>query len=252
MMKRDELLEELGLTPIWYLREKQIATHPSEDEARESASTKVRENTQEIAHQSDCITDINQRAQRIAALEWDALAEDIASCRACALCERRHKTVPGVGDHSARWLFIGEGPGAEEDKQGEPFVGQAGKLLDQMLRALNMNRHQEVYIANVVKCRPPGNRAPSPQEAETCRPYLERQITLIQPKIIVALGKSAVSLLLSTDASIASLRGRIHHYRDIPLVVTYHPAYLLRSLTEKAKAWEDLLLARKEIQKSER
>ncbi len=155
------------------------------------------------------------------------------------------KAVPGVGDKNARWLFVGEGPGAEEDKQGEPFVGQAGKLLNQMLQALGMTRTKEVYIANVVKCRPPGNRAPAPQEAEACRPYLERQITLIQPEIIVALGKSAASLLLNTDVSIASLRGRAHQYHNIPLVVTYHPAYLLRSLTEKAKAWEDLLFARK-------
>jgi DNA polymerase len=140
---------------------------------------------------------------------------------------------------------VGEGPGAEEDAKGEPFVGQAGKLLDAMLAALGMRRGENVYIANVVKCRPPNNRTPEPAEAEACRPYLERQIALIRPKLIVALGKSAASLLLRTDATIASLRGRRHRYGDTPLVVTYHPAYLLRNLPDKAKAWEDLLFARR-------
>jgi len=148
---------------------------------------------------------------------------------------------------NAQWMLIGEAPGAEEDARGEPFVGQAGKLLDNMLTALGMNRRENVYIANVQKCRPPGNRTPEPLEVDACRPYLERQVALIRPKLILALGKSAASLLLGTDASIASLRGREHRFRDVPLVVTYHPAYLLRSLHEKAKAWEDLLLARRTL-----
>jgi DNA polymerase len=185
------------------------------------------------------------RLARIAALEWSALDADIDACNACGLCRTRNRSVPGVGDRKARWLFVGEAPGAEEDARGEPFVGQAGKLLDNMLAALGMSRHEGVYIANVLKCRPPGNRAPEPQEAQACQPYLERQIALIRPSLIVALGKSAASLLLGTDASIASLRGRVHRWQSIPLVVTYHPAYLLRSLQDKAKAWEDLLLARK-------
>ncbi len=238
-MNRDELLDELGLTPVWRLREKQILAESLSN--AEAEAPKVSEQT----NNDNVDSDADRRRQRITALNWEGFADDVAACRACVLCERRLKAVPGVGDKNARWLFVGEGPGAEEDKQGEPFVGQAGKLLNQMLQALGMTRTKEVYIANVVKCRPPGNRAPAPQEAEACRPYLERQITLIQPEIIVALGKSAASLLLNTDVSIASLRGRAHQYHNIPLVVTYHPAYLLRSLTEKAKAWEDLLFARK-------
>jgi len=160
--------------------------------------------------------------------------------------------VPGVGDVAAEWLFVGEAPGADEDSRGEPFVGQAGRLLDNMHAALGMARGRNVYIANVLKCRPPNNRTPEPAEAEACRPYLERQVELIRPKLIVALGKSAASLLLGTDASIASLRGRLHRYQGVPLVVTYHPAYLLRALHDKSKAWEDLLLARRSVAESAR
>ena len=174
-------------------------------------------------------------------------AAAVDACTACGLCRTRRKSVPGVGDRNADWLFVGEAPGAEEDARGEPFVGQAGRLLDNMLAALGMARDRNVYIANVLKCRPPNNRAPEPAEAEACRPYLERQIALLQPKLIVALGKSAAALLLGTDATIASLRGRVHRYRGVPLIVTYHPAYLLRSLPDKAKAWEDLLLARRTV-----
>jgi DNA polymerase len=161
------------------------------------------------------------------------------------LHEKRTQAVFGVGDENADWLFIGEGPGAEEDAKGEPFVGQAGKLLDSMLAAIGLKRGDNVYIANVVKCRPPGNRNPEPQEAQQCEPYLEQQIALIQPKLIVALGRIAVQNLLKADTTIASLRGRLHDYRGIPLIVTYHPAYLLRNLPDKAKAWADLCFARK-------
>jgi DNA polymerase len=153
--------------------------------------------------------------------------------------------VPGVGDTHAEWLFVGEAPGSEEDARGEPFVGQAGRLLDNMLAALGLGRGDRVYIANVLKCRPPGNRPPEPLEVDACLPYLDRQIALIRPRLIVALGKSAATALLQVDATIASLRGRVHRYRDLPLVVTYHPAYLLRNLADKAKAWEDLVLARR-------
>jgi len=151
--------------------------------------------------------------------------------------------VFGVGDEQADWLFVGEGPGADEDAQGEPFVGQAGKLLDNMLAAINLKRGAGVYIANIVKCRPPGNRNPQPDEAQACAQYLNRQIALIRPKLIIALGKVAAVNLLGHDASIASLRGRVHDCRGIPLIVTYHPAYLLRTLPDKAKAWEDLCFA---------
>jgi DNA polymerase len=151
--------------------------------------------------------------------------------------------VFGVGDEAAEWLFIGEGPGAEEDAKGEPFVGQAGKLLDNMLAAIKLKRGHNVYIANVVKCRPPGNRNPEPGEVAQCEPYLHRQIAMIKPKLIVALGKVAAVNLLKREAAVASMRGKIHQYQGIPLIVTYHPAYLLRSLPEKAKAWTDLCFA---------
>jgi len=180
-------------------------------------------------------------------LGWKELREAVAACTRCGLCKARKQAVFGVGAESGPWLFVGEGPGADEDEQGEPFVGQAGKLLDSMLAALGLERGRDVYIANVVKCRPPGNRTPTLEEAAACASFLYRQIELIAPKIIVALGKTAATRLLGNEASLASLRGRVHRYRGMPLVVTYHPAYLLRSLPEKAKAWEDLLYARRTL-----
>jgi DNA polymerase len=177
-------------------------------------------------------------------LDWVALKAEVAACTACPLHAKRTQTVFGVGDEKADWLFVGEGPGAEEDARGEPFVGQAGKLLDNMLAAIGLRRGRNVYIANVVKCRPPGNRNPEPPEAAACEPFLTRQIALIQPKLVIALGRVAALNLLARDATIASLRGRLHDYRGTPLVVTYHPAYLLRNLPDKAKAWEDLCFAR--------
>ena len=153
----------------------------------------------------------------------------------------------GVGDESAQWMLVGEAPGADEDRLGEPFVGQAGKLLDSMLAAINLERGKNVYIANVLKCRPPGNRNPESEEVATCSPYLVRQIELIQPKLILAMGRFAVQTLLNTGATIASLRGKVHQYHGVPLIVTYHPAYLLRNLPDKAKAWADLVFARKTI-----
>ena len=189
------------------------------------------------------------RVARMATMDWAELEAETAACSACGLCKQRKQAVFGVGAASAPWLFVGEGPGAEEDEQGEPFVGQAGKLLDAMLAAAGLQRGREVYIANVVKCRPPGNRTPTLDEAAACAPLLDRQIELIQPKLIVALGKTAVIRLTGSDASMASMRGSLHRYRGIPLVATYHPAYLLRSLTEKLKAWEDMMLARHEIAK---
>jgi DNA polymerase len=177
-------------------------------------------------------------------LDWDTLAARVASCERCRLCERRTNTVFGVGDREADWMLIGEAPGENEDKQGEPFVGQAGRLLDSMLRAVTLARDSNVYIANVIKCRPPGNRNPEPDEVARCEPYLQRQVALVKPKVIVALGRFAAQSLLKTEASIASLRGRVHRYEGVPVIVTYHPAYLLRSLPDKAKAWADLCLAR--------
>jgi uracil-DNA glycosylase len=184
-------------------------------------------------------------AGAVGTMDWAQLREAVRTCRACGLCAQRKQAVFGVGAESAPWLFVGEGPGADEDELGDPFVGQAGRLLDGMLAAIGLARGREVYIANVVKCRPPGNRTPTPEESQACAPFLDRQIDLIGPRLIVALGKTAATRLLGTDASLGSLRGRTHRYRGMPVVVTYHPAYLLRTLPDKAKAWEDLLFARR-------
>jgi uracil-DNA glycosylase family 4 len=186
---------------------------------------------------------IDDTRSEIAALDWDTLAARVSNCQRCRLCERRTNAVFGVGDREADWMLIGEAPGENEDKQGEPFVGQAGKLLDSMLRAVTLSREQNVFIANVIKCRPPGNRNPEPDEVARCEPYLQRQVALVKPKLIVALGRFAAQSLLKTEASIASLRGRVHDYEGVPVIVTYHPAYLLRSLPDKAKAWADVCLA---------
>ena len=189
------------------------------------------------------------RALRINSLDWPRLAGDAANCQACGLCQQRQQVVVGVGATNAPWLFIGEAPGTEEDQGGEPFVGPSGKLLDAMLTAAGLQRGREVYITNVVKCRPPGNRTPTVDEAAACAPYLDRQIDLIKPKIIVALGKSAITRLTGTDAPMASLRGQLFRYRGIPVVATYHPSYLLHKLPEKLKAWEDLVFAKREFGK---
>ena len=179
--------------------------------------------------------------------DWAGLRGVVKDCPACKLCRTRTQTVFGVGSETAPLMVIGEGPGADEDARGEPFVGRAGKLLDEMLKAIGRSRtqaasEQAVFIANVVKCRPPGNRDPEADEVEACRPYLDRQIELVQPKLIVALGRVAAQRLLATDAPLSRLRGPLHHYGPMrtPVLVTYHPAYLLRSPREKAKSWEDL------------
>lgn len=174
--------------------------------------------------------------------EWETLEREVSVCRKCDLCETRTQTVFGAGDKNADWLFIGEGPGQQEDLQGKPFVGKAGLLLTEMLRAIGLSR-DEVFITNIVKCRPPNNRDPKPHEAESCSNYLERQFHLIRPKIIVALGRIAAQRLLKTDAPIGKLRGRVHDFLGTPVVIVYHPAYLLRSPLEKRKAWQDLLFA---------
>jgi DNA polymerase len=185
----------------------------------------------------------------VGALDWAALRQCVASCTACALGSSRTQTVFGVGPVSARWMLVGEAPGAEEDRLGEPFVGKAGRLLDNMLSAVGLNRDRDVYIANVLKCRPPRNRDPLPDEVARCEPYLKRQIELLSPDLVLVMGRFAAQTLLGTEASIASLRGRLHGItvggRRVPVVVTYHPAYLLRNLHDKAKSWADLLYARR-------
>ena len=201
----------MGLAPVWRLRQRSVSSPSTE------------------------------------ASDWSRLEREVPACTACALHKSRTQTVLGVGDRDADWLLVGEAPGAEEDRLGEPFVGQAGRLLDNMLAAIGLARGANVYIANVLKCRPPGNRNPEPGEVAQCTPFLLRQIALIQPRIIVAMGRFAAQTLLGSDATIASLRGRVHRYAGVPLVVTYHPAYLLRNLPDKSKAWTDLLLARRTV-----
>ena len=214
MTRRYEVLKEMGLTPVWRLRDAEVSQPESSSPEK----------------------------------EWIELKQAVPACTACGLHKTRTQTVLGVGDEQADWLFIGEAPGAEEDRLGEPFVGQAGKLLDNMLAAIGLNRAENVYICNVLKCRPPGNRNPEPEEVAQCSPHLAKQIALIQPKLIIAMGRFAAQTLLNSDASIASLRGRLHQYGGLPLIVTYHPAYLLRNLPDKSKAWEDLVLARRTMQ----
>jgi uracil-DNA glycosylase len=201
MSRREEVLAEMGLAPVWVLRDRKKPPG------------------------------------------WAELKQAVPACTACGLHKSRTQTVLGVGDEQADWMLIGEAPGAEEDRLGEPFVGQAGRLLDNMLAAIDLRRGENVYIANVLKCRPPSNRNPEPEEVAKCSPHLRRQIELVAPKLILAMGRFAAQALLDTDASIASLRGRVHAYAGVPLIVTYHPAYLLRSLPDKAKAWEDLVFA---------
>ncbi len=186
----------------------------------------------------------------IARMDWAELRSSVAACSACKLCQGRTQTVFGVGSVQADWLVVGEAPGEQEDAQGEPFVGKSGQLLDNMLRAIGVSRDasgsdpaRQAYIANSVKCRPPGNRNPAPDELAQCEPFLVRQIALLQPKIILAMGRFAVQSLLRSAEPIGRLRGRVHHYQGVPLIVTYHPAYLLRNLDEKARAWDDLCLA---------
>ncbi|MBC7438050.1 MAG: uracil-DNA glycosylase [Bdellovibrionales bacterium] len=189
----------------------------------------------------------------IATMDWAALEQAVAGCRACALCGSRKNTVFGVGSQRADWLVVGEAPGENEDLAGEPFVGQAGKLLDNMLKAIGLSRQgdaaQGAYVANVLKCRPPANRNPLPEEVTQCEPYLRRQVELLQPKIILALGRFAVQSLLQSNEPIGKLRGRVHEYHGVPVIVSYHPAYLLRSLPEKAKAWADLCMALEVMQR---
>ena len=213
MSRRAAVLAEMGISPVWKLREKASPGAPP--------------------------------AAPVSPVGWIPLKSTVSGCVKCGLHETRTNTVFGVGDENADWMLIGEAPGAEEDRLGDPFVGQAGKLLDNMLAAIGLSRRKNVYIANVLKCRPPGNRNPTPEEVAQCSPHLLQQIELIRPKLILAMGRFAAQTLLETSASIASLRGRVHRYAGVPLIVTYHPAYLLRTLEDKAKAWEDLVFAKK-------
>ena len=217
-LPREERLKELGLWPVWQRRASPAA--PA----------------------------VDGEANPFATMDWAELRQAVLDCRVCALHQGRTQGVFGVGDIRAERLCVGEAPGADEDRLGEPFVGQAGKLLDAMLAAIDLKRGENVYIANVLKSRPPGNRDPLPAEVAACLPYLERQVALIRPKVILAFGRFAAQSLLQTDTALSKLRGQVHEYRGTPLIVTYHPAYLLRTPADKAKAWEDLVRARRLMQ----
>lgn len=247
-LSRKQMLDEMGLTPQWVMREQPGA--PGEASTAGNIPTSFSASKPALTTETGVsfVESGPERLQHIAGLGWDQLRQSIADCRACGLCAQRKQTVPGVGDENAGWLFVGEGPGAEEDVRGEPFVGVAGRLLDAMLAAIDLRRGENVYIANAVKCRPPGNRTPEAAEIAVCAPYLKRQIALIKPRLIVLLGRAAVHAVLGEQGSLSGLRGKFLAYRDgeteIPVIVTYHPAYLLRTLPDKAKAWEDLCRAR--------
>jgi len=257
-LTRARLLRELGVGPEWRLRGADESTVTVADEA-EVASAPIAESSVESPDPQRARDTMPQRVApapsvvapaiggdgAIAGMGWPQLKDTVAGCEACGLCRTRKNTVFGVGDEQAEWLIVGEAPGAEEDARGEPFVGQAGRLLDNMLASIGLARGENVYIANVLKCRPPNNRNPAPTEVAQCSPFLRRQVALLQPRLVLAMGRFAVQTLLETDASISSLRGKVHRYAGLPLVATYHPAYLLRTLGDKAKAWEDLLLARR-------
>jgi len=262
--RRERYLEEMGLAPIWKLRDKRVGKSNGEDSEEtaapgahvnapaEAKPTAPTGKSQNLAPAPGMVgtarLDLaDDRAARILRMDWPELKAAVSGCEACGLRKTCTQTVFGVGDEKADWLLVGEAPGAEEDARGEPFVGQAGRLLDNMLAAIGLARGKNVYICNVLKCRPPGNRNPEPFEVGQCAPHLLRQLELIKPKLILAMGRFAVQALLNTEASIASLRGRLHRYQGVPLIVTYHPAYLLRSLPDKAKAWEDLCFARRSI-----
>jgi uracil-DNA glycosylase len=217
---------------------------PPKKGAGEAASEQAR--LLHAAPEGTTTPDVSLPAE-VGAMDWSVLARTVAGCTRCGLHATRTQTVFGVGNREARWMFIGEAPGADEDRQGEPFVGRAGQLLDAMIEAIGLQR-EEVFIANVLKCRPPGNRDPQPNEVECCEPYLMRQIELIHPRLIVALGRHAAHSLLKTEAPLTRLRGQRLAYRGTPLVVTFHPAYLLRNPIDKRRAWDDLCLARKIVE----
>ncbi len=262
------ILREMGLAPLWRLRGVEdvavdapaqvlpespvvsvplaaapVAPSPALARPVEVRAT-LREALAPLAPVVEAVAPRREFATDLAGLGWDELEARIRACDACGLCKRRKQAVPGVGDRQADWLFVGEGPGAEEDERGEPFVGQAGRLLDNMLGTIDLKRGEDVYIANAVKCRPPNNRTPEAAELAACFPYLSRQIALIKPRLIVALGRPAAQALLNQEIKIGAVRGKLFSHASIPVVVTYHPAYLLRNMADKAKAWEDLCFAR--------
>ena len=276
-LRRAAILREMGLGPLWRLRQSgcradtptSLPSGPAGGEPLPVLPARLEQSPTPIPRPSSrpqpspaaapasaavaapaTVPDLPDagRQTRILTLDWDALEAEIRACRACVLCQRRKQVVPGVGDRRARWMLVGEGPGAEEDQRGQPFVGQAGKLLDNMLAAIGLGRDQDVYIGNAVKCRPPHNRTPELDELRACQPFLHRQIDLVRPRLLIALGRPAARALLDTEVRIGDARGRLFEHRGTPVIVTYHPAYLLRNPQDKAKAWEDLCFARRVMQ----
>ncbi len=268
MSRTDFLRQQMGLGPIWQPRGEWFADHPAlhqtqqqfeeqgdvadapattplvatADPKRETAASQPSAN---LAPPVEAATPAP--VPPASELDWEALQQAVAACEKCGLCKTRTQTVFGRGNPKARWLLIGEAPGEHEDRQGQPFVGKAGQLLDNLLAATGLDRDTDVYIANVLKCRPPGNRNPTPDEILACEGYLHQQIAHIQPTLILALGRFAVQTLLQTDRPIGQLRGKLHDYRGTPLIATYHPAYLLRTLPDKAKAWQDMVFAKRQF-----
>jgi uracil-DNA glycosylase family 4 len=272
MDRREAMLRELNLYPQWVRRGQPVPLEAGQHLQVVPTAEVIIPTAAAVAASLESTVNGQPSipSSQVDGLNWTELKQQVRDCTACALRAGCAQTVFGVGDEKAGWLFVGEGPGEDEDAQGEPFVGQAGKLLDNMLAAIKLKRGKNVYIANIVKCRPPGNRAPAAAEIAQCLPYLKRQIALLQPRLIVALGKTAAtallikplanrlgesttlakSLVMGKEATLGSLRGMVHDYHGIPLIVTYHPAYLLRSPTEKAKAWQDLCFALETMQKA--
>ena len=258
--RRTRLWNRLGLGPVWAVRGTPGASFSEEER---SSFAEASASFAEASEAGSAFAEAAAWAKAeptapVARMHWDELERAVAACTACGLCKTRTNTVFGVGSHASEWMVIGEAPGAEEDLRGEPFVGQAGRLLDSILAAAGLGRSGSgpsgVYIANVVKCRPPANRNPEPDEAARCEPFLRRQIELLAPRVILVMGRVAAQAVLGSDASIAALRGRAHRMdvagRAVPVIVTYHPAYLLRNLADKAKVWADLCLAREVHQRA--
>lgn len=248
IIRNENFLSEMGVEPLWVRRDSPLVKNAKDVNSQEVPDAFPFMANDEIhaTVRQESIASIPVRE-----MDWNELKDVVAGCMKCNLCNSRTKTVFGVGDEKAKWLFVGEGPGRNEDLKGEPFVGPAGKLLDSMLLAMGLKRGENAYIANIVKCRPIDkngrDRPPTVDEANACMPYLLRQIAHIQPAIIVALGKTAaLSLLqLAPDTPVSQLRGKVHTYAGLPVIVTYHPAYLLRNLADKKKSWIDLSLAMK-------
>lgn len=269
MSRRDLILQEIGLKPQWTRRTllaeaaaqpvqqpavavapavsdlQQESSRPAVAAPTRSAKPDVLRTEAKIATPAPSVSpDDMERAAAIAAMDWPTLQDAVKNCRACSLCETRTQTVFSAGQPDATLMVVGEAPGADEDRVGEPFVGQAGKLLDSMLASIGRSRKENVYIGNALKCRPPQNRNPTPEEMALCTPFLHRQIELVAPKVLFTIGKFAIQALLERTDPIKNLRCSLHDYRGRPVVISYHPAYLLRNPPDKIKAWEDLLRVR--------